>query len=307
MNLRQIEAFKTLMHAGSVTAAAEQLNLSQPTISKLIAQLESQIKLRLFDRTRGRLVPRREAHSLLKDVEKALSALEEVGRSATQLARTHIGHLRIACIPSIGSGFMPKAVASFIKAHPKTKVTLYVRPSTYVTERVRSRLADIGFVSEGLAVAGITSTCFQERPGAICILPPSHPLRRKKTLQATDFEGEPFISVGRDTPFRYVIDRAFADAGVNRNIIIEASHFATAYALVAEGAGVSVIDPFSTIACFRKDQVALRPFSPELKFVVNLLKPANIPLPSIAQEFLVHLSNEQKLMSELLKELITQS
>jgi DNA-binding transcriptional LysR family regulator len=228
MNLRQIEAFKTLMHAGSVTAAAELLNLSQPTMSKLIAQLESQLKLRLFDRTRGRLVPRREAHSLLKDVEKALRALEEVGRSATQLARTHIGHLRIACIPSIGSGFMPKAVASFLKTRPKTKVTLYVRPSTYVTERVSSRLADIGFVSEGPAAAGIVSTCFQDSPGAVCILPPSHPLRHKMTLQAKDFAGEPFISVGRDTPFRYVIDRAFADAGVNRNIIIEASHFATA-------------------------------------------------------------------------------
>src|SRR5690349_19919136 len=54
MNLRQMEAFKTLMLAGSVTAAAELLRLSQPTISKLIAQLESQTQLRLFERRRRR-------------------------------------------------------------------------------------------------------------------------------------------------------------------------------------------------------------------------------------------------------------
>jgi DNA-binding transcriptional LysR family regulator len=303
MNLRQIEAFKALMFAGSVTGAAQMLNVSQPTISKLIAQLESENKLRLFTRTRGRLIPRREAHSLLKDVEKALNALEQVGRSASQLARTHIGHIRIACIPSIGAGFLPKAVASFMKTHPKTKVTLYARPSTYVIERVRSRLADMGFISQGPAAAGIVSTCFQETPGAICVLPPHHPLRRKKVLRAQDFVGQPFISVGRDTPFRYVIDRAFSDAGVQRNIVAEASHFATAYALAAEGVGITVIDPFSTVACFRKDSVYVRPFEPELKFVVNLLKPSNTPTPALAGEFLAHLAQEQRAMARTIKEM----
>jgi DNA-binding transcriptional LysR family regulator len=305
MNLRQIEAFKALMFAGSVTAAADMLSVSQPTISKLIAQLENENKLRLFNRTRGRLVPRREAHSLLKDVEKALSALEQVGRSASQLARNHIGHIRVACVPSIGAGFLPKAVAGFLKTHPKTKVTLYARHSTYVVERVRSRLADIGFIAQPAATAGIVSTCFQQTPGAVCIMPRNHPLRKKKIIRPEDFAGQPFISIGRDTPFRYVIDRAFSDAGVERNVVTEASHFATAYALVAEGVGLAVIDPFSTIACFSKDNVYVRPFEPELKFVVNLLRPSNTPTPGLVTEFLTHLSHEQRAMGHRIKELVS--
>src|SRR3954454_10691289 len=235
MNVRQMEAFKTLMLAGSVTAAGELLKLSQPTISKLIAQIESQTKLQLFDRARGRLVPTLEAHSLLKNVEKALNALEEVGRSATQLARTHTGGVRIACIPSIGTGFMPNAIASFIKTNPKTKATLYVRSSNYVVERVSGKLADLGLVSEGVDAMGADSIRFQELPGAICVLAPSHPLRRKRFLQPKDFEGEPFVTVGRDKPFRYLIDRAFVEAGVNRNIVVEATYFGAAYALAAAG------------------------------------------------------------------------
>jgi DNA-binding transcriptional LysR family regulator len=305
MNLRQMEAFKTLMLAGSVTAAAELLKLGQPTVSKLIAQLERQTKLRLFERTRGRLVPTREAYSLLKNVEKALNALEEVGRSAVQLARIHTGAVRIACIPSIGTGFMPKAVASFLKAHPQTKATLYVRSSNYVVERVGGKLADIGLVADGVDAIGAESVCFQEVPGAVCVLPPSHPLRAKKILQPKDFEGEAFITVGRGKPFRELIDSAFVDAGVNRNLVVEASHFAAAYALAAEGAGVTIVDPYTAISCFRKDEAILRPFHPEVKFLVYLLKPAHVPVPAIVEDFVAHLVNERKQMTKVLAELMT--
>ena len=305
MNLRQMEAFKTLMLAGSVTAAAELLKLSQPTVSKLIAQIEKQTKLRLFDRTRGRLVPTREAHSLLKNVETALNALEEVGRSATQLARIHTGAVRIACIPSIGTGFMPRAVAIFLKTHPKTKATLYVRSSNYVVDRVGGKLADVGLVADGVEAIGADSTSFQEWPGAVCVLPPGHPLRRKKAVEAKDLEGEAFITVGRDKPFRELIDQAFVDAGIYRNMVVETSHFAAAYALAAEGAGVCVVDPYTAISCFRRDEVVLRPFHPEVKFVVNLLKPAHSRVPAIVEDFIAHLFNEQKRMTKVLADLMT--
>lgn len=304
MNLRQIEAFKTLMLAGSVTAAAEQLNLSQPTISKLIAQLETETTLRLFDRTRGRLVPRPEAHALLRDVEKTLTALEEVGRNARQLARSHIGHIRIASIASVGTSLIPQALASFVKTRPQTTATLYVRSSSYILERVSAHLADIGFVSEGPVASGTIVTSFQERPGAICIIPAQHPLRKKKALSPKDFEGEPFISVGRETHFRHQIEQQFVDASVSRKMIFQTNHFATAYALVAQGAGLTIVDPFSALAYFGK-RVTLRPFQPEVPFRLNLIRPANQTAPVLVEEFLAHLAEEQKAMNKLLSTLLT--
>lgn len=305
MNLRQMEAFKTLMFAGSVTAAAELLRLSQPTISKLIAQLERSTKLRLFERRKRRLVPTQEAHTLLRNVEQALDALEEVNRSATELARAHSGSIRIACIPSIGTGFIPKAIASFRKTHPDTKVTLYVRTAKYVIEHVSGMRADIGLVSESVDQPAIQAQLFQSAFGALCILPASHRLRRKKVLQPEDFEGEDFISIGRDNPFRYLIDRAFVDAGVTRNIVVEASHVATAAALVAEGAGITVLDPYTAVSCVRPKDVVLRPFQPEIKFEVKLLSPANQPIPLIVEEFLQHLGTEHNAMKRVIRDLIS--
>ena len=304
MNLRQIEAFKTLMLAGSVTAAADVLGLSQPTISKLIAQLESETTLTLFDRLRGRLVPRPEAHALLRDVEKTLSALEEVGRNARQLARSHMGHIRIASIASLGTSLIPQAIASFVKSRPHTTATLYVRSSSYIRERISGHLADIGFVSDGPVPAGTLSICFQERPGAICILPAHHPLRKKKVLYAKDLADEPFISVGRDTAFRYQIERAFIDANVNRRMVFHTNHFAAACALVAQGAGVTIVDPFSALAHSGKG-IRLRPFAPEIPFRVNLIRPANQPAPVIVDDFLTQLAEDQLTLNSLLKDLIT--
>jgi DNA-binding transcriptional LysR family regulator len=302
-----MEAFKTLMFAGSVTAAAELLRLSQPTISKLIAQLERSTKLRLFERHKRRLIPTREAYTLLGNIERALDAFEEVNRSATELARAHSGSISIACIPSIGTGFMPKAVASFRKTHPDVKVTLYVRTAKYVIEHVSGMRADIGLVSESVDQPAIEAKVFENPFGALCILPTDHRLKHKKALRPEDFEGENFISIGRDNPFRYLIDRAFVDAGVPRKIVVEASHVATAAALVAEGAGITVLDPYTAISCVRQGDVVLRPFQPEIKFEVKLLAPANQPMPLIVEEFLQHLGSEHNAMKKLLTQLVSRA
>jgi DNA-binding transcriptional LysR family regulator len=291
------------MFAGSVTSAAKLLRLTQPTISKLIAQLEEQTNLKLFERRRRRLVPTREAHTLLKSVERALASIDDVGRAAAELSRTHTGTLRIACIPSIGGQFMPTAIANFVKTHPDTRVTLYIRTSNHIIDRVNGALADLGLVSEDVDEPGIESSTFQEYPGAICILPPRHRLKSRKVIRVTDLEGEPFISVGRENKFRHLVDRAFVEASVTRNVVVEATHLGAAYALVAEGIGVSVIDPYTAIAGARRHDVILRPFLPEVKFVVNLLTPANLPVPTIVEDFKSHLLDEQKTMQALIQKL----
>ena len=307
MNLRQIEAFRTVMLAGSVTAAAGSLHLTQPTISKLIAQLERQTKLRLFDRVRGRLVPRREAHSLLQDVDKVLRALEEVGRSARHLARANTGHIRIGAHPSLGTGFLPKAVASFIKSRPEVRVTLNVRESSYVKEWVAGQISDIGFVSDDSPdVVGTTPVRFQERPGAICVIPKGHPLAKRKSLKPKHFAGERIVSIGRDPNFRALIERCFVEAGVDRDIAAETNNFATACSLVAEGAGITVVDPYSALAFHGYGGVALRAFVPEIKFVVNVIRQAGQPLPLIVEQFLVHVIERKKAMDARLREILTE-
>jgi DNA-binding transcriptional LysR family regulator len=306
VNLRQIEAFRTVMMTGSVTAAAGSLRLTQPTISKLIAQLERHLKLKLFNRVSGRLVPRQEAHSLLQDVDKVLSALEDVGRSARHLARAHTGHVRVAAHPSLGAGFLPKAIGTFIAARPDIKFTLHVRESSYVKEWVAGQTADVGFVSDdGPQAKGTISVRFQERLGAVCVLPKGHALSDESILKPKHFAGERVVSIGRDPNFRYLIGRAFTDAGIDPKVTVETNNFLSACSLVAENAGITVVDPYSALFLYDAGGVVLRPFSPEIKFVINLIRPVQRPVPVAVEEFLDYVTSEQKDMEKRLQEILS--
>src|SRR5256885_16706891 len=76
MNFKQLEAFQAIMLSGSTTGAAERLGLSQPGISRLLAQLEQDLGLRLFIREKGRLVPTQEAEALLHDAHVLMRSEE---------------------------------------------------------------------------------------------------------------------------------------------------------------------------------------------------------------------------------------
>jgi DNA-binding transcriptional LysR family regulator len=299
--LRQIEAFRTVMRAGSVTAAADLLRLSQPTISKLIAQLEHELKLKLFDRTSGRLVPRQEAHALLRNVDKVFHALDDVGRYAEQLARSHTGQIRIAATSSLGAYFLPIAVADFMRAHPDVRITLRTGSTSYVKEWVASEQADIGFVTDSPPEIGMMTERFQERPDAICLLPHGHVLTRKKTIQPSDLRRTRVISVDRDTPFNHAIKRALTEAGVGGQLVLETNRAATAWALVTQGAGVTVVNPFAALCCHSQGNVLLRPFLVEVNFGVDVIRASGQLKSLLVEEFLSHVAKQKKVMEKRLQ------
>jgi DNA-binding transcriptional LysR family regulator len=270
-------------------------------VSKLIAQLERDTNLTLFERRRRRLIATRQALTLLKNVELALSAVEDVRRSVSDLAVNHGGALRVACIPSIGASFIPAAIARFQARYQGLRPSLTVRTATHVIEAVAGQHADIGLVSQEVSQPGILSAIFQERPGAICAIPKGHKLCRKATIQPADFVGQSFISLGHDNAFRRLVDQAFSDANIERQVVVETTHVATAFALVSEKVGLTVVDPYTAFSCHQRKDVVLRPLHPEVKFMVALLRPAHTPTPLVVDTFLEHLKDEQHAMTALLE------
>ena len=105
MRYRQLEAFRAVMRAGSVTQAAEMLNVSQPAVSRLIACLEQDVGFPLFRRRRGRLQPTPEADFLLGEVERAIANLDHVAQIADDIRKRRTGHLP-NCLVSMGEGML---------------------------------------------------------------------------------------------------------------------------------------------------------------------------------------------------------
>ena len=102
-----------VMETGSVTQAGKLLYISQPAVSRLIADLEEHVNFQLFDRRKKRLIPTVEAKLLYDEVEKAfigLSSIEDTAQSILELKR---GHLRLIAMPGIAILLLPQVIKDF--------------------------------------------------------------------------------------------------------------------------------------------------------------------------------------------------
>ncbi|MQT42472.1 LysR family transcriptional regulator, partial [Pseudomonas sp. FSL R10-0765] len=111
MDLRQLEAFAAVMSAGSVTGAGQMLGRSQPTVTRLIQELEQELGFALFERSGPKVTPTQKAFMLSAEVENALQGVRHVQQRALNIARDENLSLRLVATPALASGLLPPALA----------------------------------------------------------------------------------------------------------------------------------------------------------------------------------------------------
>jgi len=287
MNFRQIEAFRAVMLTGSMTEAAVSLGTSQPRISRLVAQLEAVTGFQLFIRGSTRLQPTAEALAFYREVEHVFSGLTSLAQTAKNIKSFGTGHIRIACLPALALGFMPRVIKRFTDKHPDINITLQARSSSTVLEWTASHQCDIGLAARGPETKGVDSEPFVAMPG-VCVLPEGHRLANRDVIVPKDLEGEPFISLGLIDITRGKTDQVFADAGVERVLKVETQYAATICACVIQGLGVSIVNPFVALD-FVGHGIVARRFEPEIMIEKMLAFPANRPRSRLTEAFVATL------------------
>ena len=275
INLRGLESFREIMRAGSATAAARQLGLSQPAVSRLIAQLEREIGFRLFHRVKGRLVPTPQAQLLFEEVDVAFLGIERVQSLVRDMRELNTGQLRIVAPPSFAEGPLVAVVRAFMAAHPKVAVSLDSRTRPTTMNLVATRTADCGFGKLPIDHAGIIT-----RPlvvnGTACALARRHPLARRRELGPADLAGEKLIMIGRGGETRRQIEEAFRGAGVELRAQLETHNVGAACAFAAAGAGIALVNDM--LARFYLDRgIVLRPFRPRVLHEYVFMTSASVP------------------------------
>lgn len=284
LNPRQIEAFRAVMLTGGITAAAELLNISQPAVSRLIADLQYTLKLTLFERRGARIAPTVEALSLYQEVERSFVGLERIEQAARDLQERRAGILRIGAMPALAIGFLPRFVARFLEQRPRVDMSLWGSGSTVILDWVAAGQCELGFVQTPVEHTTVLTEKLPPIP-VVAIVPSDHPLAERSHLTPQDFAGEDFISLGPSTLLRYRIDAVFADHGVKRTMHVETQLTMIACAMVASGVGVSIVDPF-TAEEYAGRGIAIRPFEPTITFEMAVLRSAQRSLSTLAQDFL---------------------
>lgn len=284
MNLRQIDAFRAVMECGSMTAAAAVLGISQPNVSRLIAQLEETIGFALFERRSGRLLTTADGSAFHAEVERSYSGLRRLLHAASDIKAFKQGRLRIATVPALGYGFLPRAIRAFRQSYPQVTISLQLRGSPTVIQWTEAQQCDIGIASNIAGMAGLDAEPFAVLEG-VCALPAGHPLARLRTIRPHHLEGLDFISLPLDDDVRGQIDRLFERRGIARVMSLETQYSATLCTLVAEGLGVSIVNPIA-LRDFAHRGLVVRRFEPRVVFRSSILVPPRRPRSRLAEAFL---------------------
>ncbi len=267
LNLRQIEAFKAVIENGTVSRAAEALYVSQPAMSKLIAHLEFDTGLRLFDRVKGRLVPTEQALRLHDQVDRIFAGVRQVENAVDAIRREEQGNLAIGVIAPLAGFFIQRTSTAFLAERPGVFCSIEMLSSQRTVERLIARNLDIGLVSGAFENPNVIFEPLMEHP-LVCIMAPDHPLARKSLVDAGDLEDVPFVGFHPNTYFSSLIERSLD--GVRLNLVLAADVAPTLCEFVAAGLGVSLVHPL--MASGFRERLAVRRFAPEIPYTFQLAR-----------------------------------
>lgn len=284
MNPRQIEAFRTVMLTGSMTAAAEMLKVTQPAVSRLIKDLEAELNLRLFRREGNRLVPSHEATILFAEVDRFYVGLDRIAKTANDLRHAKVGALRIAAIGTLSLSCITQAISILHIARPAVNISLESLNTHQTLDLVAGRHFDVGFAQAVAEFPGVELTPMPSIE-PVCVVPASYPIAEKEYLEPHDLAGLPFISLGRNSSQRMKIDQLFDDLGIARQMVLQTSLAASAIRLVASGLGVSIVDPF-TANYLDSPDVVTRPFKSSFRFEIVAARPTHYQQSRLCREFI---------------------
>src|SRR5699024_6585039 len=283
MNLRHLQALKAVIEEHTTTQAAEKLGLTQPTISNLIASLESTLDIELYKREKGRLLPTPEARKLAVDAEHILAQVHQFTDRARHLGELKGGELRMVSLPGPALEFLPRLIADFLADKPEVKCYFQIRPSIEVQDWVSSGHVDLGIAELPIDDHKFDYELLTAR--CVCIVPEKHPLADRKVITPEDLDNEPFIALEPHHPTYSQLATAFDNAGTTFNVRVNVQLFFPACVLVASGVGVSVVDPVSAQLNANRP-IRIIPFEPAIPFTIAIARPANCPVSLLTQSFI---------------------
>lgn len=288
MNFRQIEAFRAMMSYGSVTRAAEAMRISQPAVSRLLADFEAALGMPLFERERGRLRATSEAHLLYQESQMAFSGLARLREAAAAIRMLRRGRVRIVSETVYAEGFIPRIAAAYQRQHPEVHIELDTGPSAHIADWIAETWYDVGLVVLPIPEANVATRSLR-RQRAVCALPPGHRLAGRSAVRLEDLAAESFIAPVANTPYRLFFDSALKKAGLEPEIRLVARTQHGICSFVASGAGVGIVDPCAA-EDMRKAGPTFVPLEPETSWDIAVITSKLRPPSLISQSFVQYLS-----------------
>ena len=285
MNFRQLEAFRATMRAGSITRAADYMNISQPSVSRLIADLEADVGFALFNRVGRGLTATPEASRFYQSVEGMFMGVDRLTELARTIRSTSGGTVSIGVIPSLSTVEVPSAINDLYLARPDVKIQTYVRNTPAIVDAIQLQQLELGLVGRAPPYLGV-EIIYQTTVPYVCLIPEGHWLDGSsdpvdlKELSVT----ETFIAFGGIFPESIIGLELETVSALRERSRVSAANMPMAAALVRETGALSVVDLISAGVATGMGGVISRPLVQKLKYHIAIITKSQISLSAQACE-----------------------
>lgn len=271
--------FSTIAELGSLSKAADKLNMAQSGVSYAISTLEGELGFPLFKRERSGMLLTNNGERILVHVKQILHHEEQLLQEALAIKGIETGLVRIGTLSSVSMQWLPGILASFHKQYPHIEVKTYLGCYDEMNEWISNKTVDFGFVSLPISKSFEVQPLYKDR--LMVILPPQHPLREQASITFSQIRDEQFIMPqwGADDNIR----RTLLEHGVQLQVQYELMEERTILAMVQLGLGISILPEL--ILEHVPPDVHLIPLAPEEHRVIGLAALSFKQMPPAARKF----------------------
>jgi len=268
LNIKGLKVFMSVMASGSLVSAAREMNTSISALSRQLSMLESQLDLQLFTRDRKKLTPTDRAHAFLPEVERLITAFDDIPAVVQEIKRLPSRRLRIGVMPRMASCIVEPAISRYMKQNPQADISVDILPRRYLERRLLDRTIDIGFGSIPAYHENITVSSICQVP-AVVILHPDHAFSCKNSIQLSKLKDEEFITLPPTTLLGRTLGELLDAAGLEKRSRLQVSQIRSCCDFIANGFGISISD--TMIPKSLHGSLKLIPLRPEFYFDIGML------------------------------------
>ena len=283
MNLFYLRYFVTLARVKHYTRAAEQLCITQPSLSHAISQLENELGVPLFEKSGRNTTLTRFGEEFLVCAERTLSTLDAGVSSIRKSARGE-GLIRLGFLRTLGVEFIPRLAADFLKKNAELDIhfTFHTGVTQHLLEGLAARKYDLIFCSEPLEKENLTVIPIQKQD-LVLITPKDHPLASRNDIDLEETLLYPHIFFDKSSGIRNVADRMFSQIGRQPEIAYETEEDQVIAGLVAQKFGIALV-PYMDLL-LKLDVKILSIRSPSCERAIFMINDNRIYMPPAVKRF----------------------
>ena len=286
MLLRQLECFLAVARLGNVSRAAEEMYLTQPTLTARIKALEDELGDQLFVRTSRGMRLTEAGKEFTPYAERCMASLQEGKQRLRELRDASGGRLALGTSPGVGTYALPAILERFTAAHPRVSVSVRTGHSEDVLEMVLKEEVQLGLAREVSHPEVESMQLYDDE--LVLVVDPQHRFTEKGSAELAEIGREQLILFDHASSYYELTQSLFRNAGIREFQAIELDNIEAAKRMVEHRLGVAFLPRTAVVRSVAAGHLCLIDVedSPEIQRPIVALRRRDVPLTGTARAFL---------------------